>query len=117
MVLTTKLYVLFRKAINNVRYLHGILNTYIFVLFKKMNNDFTNRKRYEYKELPVKGLIRSLEKLNPFDSVVVPNALMENHDVWHLFVDEIMICEKRINCSCIFSSKDDKETLMVFKPL
>lgn len=82
-----------------------------------MNNNFTNRKRYEYKELPTKGLIRSLEKINPFDSVLVPNTLTENHDIWSLFVDEITTCEKRIVCSCIFSSKDEKETLLVFKPV
>lgn len=82
-----------------------------------MNNNFANRKRYEYKELPAKGLIRSLEKINPFDSVVMPNTLMENHDVWTLFVSEIMECENRIKCSGVYSGKNDNETLMVFKPL
>lgn len=82
-----------------------------------MNNNFKNRKRYEYKELPTKGLIRSPDGIKPFDSVVVPNTLIENHDVWDLLKVEIKSCEKRIYCVCIDSTKDSKETLIVFKPL
>jgi len=82
-----------------------------------MNNNFANRKRYEYKELPTKGLIRSLDVIKPFDSVVVPNTLIENHDVWDLFKAEIKTCEKRIYCVGVDSSKGANETLIVFKPL